>query len=570
MGADSPPRPPTPEEAARITAIRDSLRAAHPPRLDSIRNGADDDGSGTVSILEIAEAMAGAKHPRRSILFVNHTGEESGLVGSAWFTDHPTVPIDSIVAEIDQDMVGRGTAQDLPEAGPTYLEVVGAKRVSKEFGEILEATNAAQPKPFVFNYTYDAPGHPLQYYCRADHYNYARYTIPAVAFSRGEHLDYHQVTDEPQYIDYDDMARVTRAGVRCSPADREPRSSAGSRHPEGRPARSLPTVTQFARTARVAPNARSSTRGGRGGPMYDAIVIGARCGGAATAMLLARKGHRVLLVDRAVFPSDIPHGHLDSPRRAEAARELGTSRSRDRHRMSARSRRCRSDLGDFSLAATDLSVDGVPGRVRTSSHGARSRARGRGGRGGSRASRRVLRRSADDGWRSRHRHSRRRSSSRNVGHGARDDHDRRGRSQLARRARGRRRGVRAGAVAHVLVLQLLGGRRRATRSRSTIGTGARSSRSRRTTTCSRCSSRGRSRSWRSCARTSSASSSRRVDGVPSLGERVRAGRRADRFYGATDLRNFLRKPYGPGWALVGDAGCHKDPYLALGICRRVS
>jgi hypothetical protein len=226
MGADSPIRPPTAEEAARIAAIRDSLRKAHPARLDSIRNGADDDGSGTVSILEIAEALAGGQRPRRSILFVNHTGEESGLVGSAWFTDHPTVPIDSIVVEIDQDMVGRGTSQDLPEAGPTYLEVIGAKRVSREFGEILEATNGAQPKPFVFNYAYDAPGHPLQYYCRADHYNYARYTIPAVAFSRGEHLDYHQVTDEAQYIDYDDMARVTRlvydAALRIANLDHRP------------------------------------------------------------------------------------------------------------------------------------------------------------------------------------------------------------------------------------------------------------------------------------------------------------------------------------------------------------
>jgi hypothetical protein len=226
MGADSPPRPPTPDEATRIATILDSLRKAHPARLDSIRNGADDDGSGTVSILEIAESLVSAPRPRRSILFVNHTGEESGLVGSAWFTDHPTVPIDSIVAEIDQDMVGRGTAQDLPEAGPTYLEVIGAKRVSKEFGEILEATNAVQPKPFVFNYTYDQPGHPLQYYCRADHYNYARYTIPAVAFSRGEHLDYHQVTDEAQYIDYDDMARVTRlvydAAVRIANLDHRP------------------------------------------------------------------------------------------------------------------------------------------------------------------------------------------------------------------------------------------------------------------------------------------------------------------------------------------------------------
>jgi hypothetical protein len=226
MGADSPPRAPTPQEAAMIAGIRDSLRKAHPARLDSIRNGADDDGSGTVSILEIAEAMSVAKRPRRSILFVNHTGEESGLVGSAWFTDHSTVPIDSIVGEIDQDMVGRGTAQDLPEAGPTYLEVIGAKRVSKEFGELLEAVNAAQPAPFVFNYTYDAPGHPLQYYCRADHYNYARYTIPAVAFSRGEHLDYHQVTDEAQYIDYPDMARVSRfvydAAMRIANLDHRP------------------------------------------------------------------------------------------------------------------------------------------------------------------------------------------------------------------------------------------------------------------------------------------------------------------------------------------------------------
>src|SRR4030095_8185042 len=92
MGADSPPRQPTDDEAARITAIRDSLRKVHPPRLDSIRNGADDDGSGTVSILEIAEALAGGPHPRRSILFVDHTGEEAGLVGSHLVHDHTHGP----------------------------------------------------------------------------------------------------------------------------------------------------------------------------------------------------------------------------------------------------------------------------------------------------------------------------------------------------------------------------------------------------------------------------------------------------------------------------------------------
>ncbi len=239
MGADSPLRPATPAEMIRIKALTDSLHAAHGARRDSIRNGADDDGSGTVSILEIAERLAATPtHPRRSILFVSHTGEESGLVGSAWYTDHPTVPIDSIVAEIDQDMVGRGTEKDLPEGGPGYLEVVGAKRLSRQFGEALEAANAAQPRPFTFNYEFDQPGHPLQYYCRADHYNYARYSIPAVAFSRGEHLDYHQITDEAQYIDYDDLARVANmvldAALRIANGDERPKLDAPKKDPHAR------------------------------------------------------------------------------------------------------------------------------------------------------------------------------------------------------------------------------------------------------------------------------------------------------------------------------------------------
>jgi hypothetical protein len=226
-GADSPMRPATPEESARIRTILDSLRALRAPRPDSIRNGADDDGSGTVALLELAESFARSSvRPRRSLLFVSHTGEEYGLAGSAWFTDHPTVSRDSIVAEIDEDMIGRGGRADLPAGGLTYLEVVGARRLSHEFGDLLEAANAAQSVPFVFNYSYDAPGHPLQYYCRADHYNYARYGIPSVSLSRGEHLDYHQVTDEPQYIDYDNLARVARlvreAALRVGNAEHRP------------------------------------------------------------------------------------------------------------------------------------------------------------------------------------------------------------------------------------------------------------------------------------------------------------------------------------------------------------
>lgn len=208
LGADSPTRPPSADEQRRITHILDSLRALRPARQDSIRNGADDDGSGTVALLEIAEQLASGKHPRRSILFVSHTAEENGLLGSQWYTDHPTVNRDSIIGEIDMDMIGRGSKVDLPEGGLGYLEVIGIRRLSTEFGDVLEAVNNKQPKPFVFNLTFDAPGHPLQYYCRADHYSYARYGIPSVAFSRGEHMDYHQVTDEAQYIDYDALSRV--------------------------------------------------------------------------------------------------------------------------------------------------------------------------------------------------------------------------------------------------------------------------------------------------------------------------------------------------------------------------
>jgi len=148
------------------------------------------------------------ERPRRSILFISHTAEEYGLVGSAWFTDHPTVPLDSIIAEIDQDMVGRGDAGDLPGGGPGYLEVIGAWRLSRQLGDLLTDVNRSLGEPMKFNTAYDAPGHPLQYYCRADHVSYARYGIPSVSLSRGEHLDYHQVTDEPQYIDYEALARV--------------------------------------------------------------------------------------------------------------------------------------------------------------------------------------------------------------------------------------------------------------------------------------------------------------------------------------------------------------------------
>ena len=199
---------------ARVAAIRmnlDSVRALRAARRDSINNGADDDGSGSMTVLEVAQAFAAAKaKPKRSLLFVWHTGEEKGLLGSRYFSDHPTVPRDSIVAQINIDMVGRGGKADLGAGSDRYLQLVGSRRLSTELGDLVEAVNKTEPMPFTFDYTFDADGHPDNIYCRSDHYNYARYGIPVVFMTTGLHGDYHQVTDEPQYIDYAHMARVGR------------------------------------------------------------------------------------------------------------------------------------------------------------------------------------------------------------------------------------------------------------------------------------------------------------------------------------------------------------------------
>jgi hypothetical protein len=200
--------PITSAQLARVRAILDSLRKIHPPRRDSIYNGADDDGSGSVAVLEIAESLAGSPRPRRSILLVWHTGEEAGLLGSAWFTDHTTVPHDSIVAQLNMDMVGRGEKRDNPVAGPRYVQVMGSRRLSTDLGNIVDSVNAAKKTPYVIDYSFDAPRHIQNRYCRSDHYMYARTGIPIAYISRGYHPDYHMVTDEPQYISYEGLANV--------------------------------------------------------------------------------------------------------------------------------------------------------------------------------------------------------------------------------------------------------------------------------------------------------------------------------------------------------------------------
>jgi len=221
-GADDGDKQATPAQQAQVNQELAAFRTKYPQsaRLDSINNGADDDGSGSVATLEIAQKIAAMKvKPRRSILFVWHVGEEKGLLGSRWYTDHPTVPRDSIVAQLNMDMIGRGGANDETgrtkdgtpiHGGPDYLQLVGSRRLSTELGDIVEQVNRDGGHNLKFDYSIDADGHPANIYCRSDHYEYARYGIPITFFTTGLHSDYHQVTDEPQYIEYEHMARVTR------------------------------------------------------------------------------------------------------------------------------------------------------------------------------------------------------------------------------------------------------------------------------------------------------------------------------------------------------------------------
>ena len=242
-GAEQNNKPATEAEQAEVDSILAAYRKTHPgtARLDSISNGADDDGSGTVSVLEIAERISSLKvKPKRSIIFVWHVGEEKGLLGSQYFTDFPTVPRDSIVAQLNIDMVGRGDATDetgrackmkeganpphcdaeasagrafdttsTPLHGnPNYVQLIGSRRLSTELGDLIEKVNKDDKHGLAFDYSEDANGHPTNIYCRSDHYEYARYGIPITFFTTGGHADYHQVTDEPQEIDYTHMARI--------------------------------------------------------------------------------------------------------------------------------------------------------------------------------------------------------------------------------------------------------------------------------------------------------------------------------------------------------------------------
>ncbi len=209
QGANDPACRPSDEQQHRIDSLIARARKIRAPRRDSIMNGADDDGSGTVVMLEIAEKFAHEK-PARSIIFVSHEGEESGLLGSAWFANHPTIPLKSIVAAHNMDMVGKGRAEQVKFGGPASIQMLGRRRLSREFGDIIDSVNATRAEVMAIDNSWDVTANPMNRFCRSDQVNYVLKDVPVTYFSLGYAQDYHQPTDEPQYIEYEHAARVGR------------------------------------------------------------------------------------------------------------------------------------------------------------------------------------------------------------------------------------------------------------------------------------------------------------------------------------------------------------------------
>lgn len=173
-------------------------------------NGADDDGSGTVSVMEIAEAFATAAKdgvkPRRSILFLNVTGEEKGLLGSEYYSENPVLPLENTIVDINIDMVGRIDYEYQDAENKDFVYVIGSEMLSTDLKKILEYNNITYSN-LILDYRYDAEDDPNRFYYRSDHYNFAKHNIPVAFFFNGVHDDYHQVTDTVDKIEFTLMAK---------------------------------------------------------------------------------------------------------------------------------------------------------------------------------------------------------------------------------------------------------------------------------------------------------------------------------------------------------------------------
>jgi hypothetical protein len=176
-----------------------------------VYNGADDDGSGTVALLEIAQAFHQAKKegngPRRSILMLHVTGEEHGLHGSRYYSENPLFPLKNTIANINIDMIGRRDA--FHADSNDYVYIIGSDKLSTDLYEITEAANNKFTR-MTLDYKYNDVNDPQRFYYRSDHYNFAKNGIPAVFLFNGTHADYHKPTDTPDKIEYDALEKRTR------------------------------------------------------------------------------------------------------------------------------------------------------------------------------------------------------------------------------------------------------------------------------------------------------------------------------------------------------------------------
>lgn len=186
------------------------------PGDDKIWNGADDDGSGTVAVLAIAEALATAKvKPKRSVLLVWHCAEEKGLLGAEFFNKFPTVDIKQVIAQLNIDMIGRSkpagdtNPRNKDLSGPDGVYVIGSEMMSSTLGAITKGTNDAYLK-LGYDYRYDDPKDTNRFFFRSDHFHYAQNGIPISFWFDGVHQDYHGAGDSPDKIDYQKMEKITR------------------------------------------------------------------------------------------------------------------------------------------------------------------------------------------------------------------------------------------------------------------------------------------------------------------------------------------------------------------------
>ncbi|HKJ07145.1 MAG TPA: M28 family metallopeptidase [Flavobacteriaceae bacterium] len=196
-----------PEEIIVITAHYDHLGMNN----GEIYNGADDDGSGNVAILEIAQAFKKAKDegngPQRSILFLHVTGEENGLLGSKFYVENPVFDLNKTIANLNIDMIGRIDDEHLNNSD--YIYIIGSNKLSSELHEVSEEAN----KNFTnieLDYTFNTDNDPNRYYYRSDHYNFAKNNIPVIFYFNGTHQDYHKPSDTPDKIEYDLLAKRTK------------------------------------------------------------------------------------------------------------------------------------------------------------------------------------------------------------------------------------------------------------------------------------------------------------------------------------------------------------------------